>query len=68
VERDKKEVRNMLIGIWNTIGIIIGWMVLIPLLVVVAAIIFGCFKGMIDLAIKAGDVVAAWIDEKLHKK
>lgn len=58
----------MLIAIWTAIGLIVGYMILIPLLILVAVITVGCIKGMFDLAIKAGETVAAWIDEKIHKK
>lgn len=58
----------MLTGIWNTIGIIVGWMILIPLTIIFAAIIGGCMKEIVKVTIAAANVIAAWIDEKLHKK
>ena len=58
----------MLGAIWGTIGIIIGMMILIPLLLIFAALIVGCSKEIINLTVETANVIAAWIDGKIHKK
>lgn len=57
----------MLHEIWAAIGIIVGWIILIPLLIFFAALIVGCMKEILKLTIAAINVVQAWIDEKLSK-
>ena len=62
----------MLHDIWATIGIIVGWIILIPLSIFFAALIGGCMKEIINITIAAANVIQAWVDEKLnnllHKK
>ena len=57
----------MLGAIWNAIGIIVGYMILIPLLILVVVIVVSCIKGLIDLSIKAAAEVAEWIVGKFKK-
>lgn len=58
----------MLGAIWELIGIIIGFMFLIPLLILIVVFVFAFIKYLFDLAIQAGAEAAEWIDEKIFKK
>ena len=53
--------------IWNAIAIIVGYMILIPLLILVVIITCAFIKVLMDKAIVAGAEFAEWIEEKLKK-
>jgi ABC-type sugar transport system permease subunit len=57
----------MLGAIWNAIGIIVGYMILIPLVIFIVLFVVYGIKEMIVYSIKAAAEVAEWIVGKNNK-
>lgn len=57
----------MLSAIWELIGLVVGFIVLIPLVIFALVFVFVLIQSLFELAIKTGHVIAEKIADRLNR-